>query len=178
MTYRRIKESPDQAVVRSSRAEQAVPRIPGDFTGDAAASCGVDRDDSVDEEIHHYARVHLLSQDLPLSDREWNRPISDKKWNLPLSRKEWHDLTEASATLKAELTSLDDSDESKRERIELELQYSGDLQRRDAQARVNTITPRNKMVRFWTCHDCNHINNRPERCAVCPHWRCASCPNA
>ena len=137
MTYRRITESPDQAVVRSSRAEQAVPRIPGDFTGDAAASCGINRDDSVDEEIHHYARVHLLSQDLPLSDREWNRPISNKEWNLPLSRKEWDDLTEASATLKAELASLDDSDESKRERIELELQYSGDMQRRDARVRLS-----------------------------------------
>ena len=176
MTYRRIIESPNQAVVRSSRAEQAVPRISGDFTGDAAASCGISRDDSVDEEIHHYARVHLLSQDLPLSDIEWNRPISDKEWNLPLSRKEWDDLTEASATLKAELASLDDSDESKRERIELELQYWVDLQMRDAQARVNTKAPRNKMVSFWSCHRCNFINST-EGCTFCSHWRCLTCRN-
>ena len=31
---------------------------------------------------------------------------------------------------------------------------------------------------FWVCHDCQNINNKqlcPERCGVCPHFKCGSC---
>ena len=69
MTYRRRSEDSDQAVVDSSSAEAANPRPPGNLTDRAPASCPKSsRDDSVDEEMHHYTRVQILAQLLHLSD--------------------------------------------------------------------------------------------------------------
>ena len=79
MTYRRKLEDFDQTVGESSSAKAANPRPPGDLAGGSPTSLGISgRDDSVDEEIHHYTRVQIQAQLLLLSDeRQGTADTSD-----------------------------------------------------------------------------------------------------
>ena len=47
----------------------------------------------------------------------------------------------------------------------------------DASGNIHHLQPSDQRG-FWVCHDCGHLNNNalcPERCGVCPHYRCGSC---
>ena len=76
MTYRKILDGPDQTVVESSSAADVSSRPSGDLAGGARSSPGISgRDDSVDDEMHHYTRVQILAQ-LFLSANERQGPFS------------------------------------------------------------------------------------------------------
>ena len=83
MTYRRIIEGLGQTVVESSSDAEANPLTSIDHASPTPSSLGVSgRDDSVDEEIHHYTRVQIQAQLLLLSnERQGTADTSDNLSN-------------------------------------------------------------------------------------------------
>ena len=114
MTYRRKLEDHDQAVVESSSAEAANLRPPG-YLADRAPASGPrsSRGDLVDEEMHHYTRVHILTHFLPLSnERKRTADISDDFSDDEMSAAVI-DLDDSSPTIDFKPTGVGKSEESK-----------------------------------------------------------------
>lgn len=86
MTYRKILDGPNQTVVESSSAVDVNPRPSGDLAGSALSSLRISgRDDSVDDEMHHYTRVQILAQLLLLHDeRQGTADTSNEFYSPPV----------------------------------------------------------------------------------------------
>lgn len=96
---------------------EAVPCQSGDVAGGVSASRGVSsRDDSVDEEMHHYTRVHILAQSLLLPDLKQGSfdnlsdPCEDKTLSVMESEPAGLDDSEKSEAGDEPLIPLDEGD--------------------------------------------------------------------
>ena len=200
MTYRRIIEGLGQTVVGSSSAAEADPRPSGNIADRAPVSCvNSSRDDSVDEEMHHYTRVQILAQLLLLSHErqgtaDTSNDFSDDGMSAVIGLDFCDDMA---AMIDLKPTGVGQSEMSKagaeiNEGPNLTLPgppwditrfptrgpkyrwFEGEGGEEEGSRRGG----RGRRVGFWVCHSCHGINNKglcPERCAVCPHHRCLFC---
>ena len=178
MTYRRILDGPDQTVVESSNAADANSRPSGDLAGGARSSLGIPgRDDSVDDEMHHYTRVQILAQ-LLLSANERQGSFSSSI-----------DFSDADSP--ETITDLDFSDDMSvdpkagaqiNEGLSPNIPESSaeplDMLTKTPVPQPNGEGAYSGSRGFWACHYCNNVNNNalsPVRCCICPHDRCHYC---
>ena len=160
MTYRKILDGSDQTVVESSSAADVNSRPSGDLAGGARSSLGISgRDDSVDDEMHHYTRVQILAQ-LLLSANERQGPFSP---SIDFSDADFPGL----------ITDFDFPNSP----------FESFAEPSDSPTKYPAPEPRGgggraKYSACWMCHECQTVNSgalSPDRCCVCSHYRCHYC---
>lgn len=186
MTYRRIVEGMGQTVVGSSSAAEADPRRSGDLADRATTSCvNSSRDDSVDEEMHHYTRVQILAQLLLSDERQGTADTSNNFSDDGMSAMIGLDFCDdMAAPIDFKPTGVG---KSKRSKAGAVLHERPSLTLPDLPLDISIMFPARgpgvKTIgccggRFWVCHSCDTINNGalcPTRCGFCPHSSCIYC---
>ena len=187
MTYRRIVDDLGQIVVGSSSAAEADPRRSGEHTNHAAASCvNSSRDDSVDEEMHHYTRVRILAHFLLSNERQGTADTSNQFSDDEMSAMIGLDFCDDMAAMTD--TKLTGVEKSERLNASAVLNERPSLTLPDLPLDISTMFPtqgfripqygRGGRGLYWFCHSCHHLNNRalcPSRCGNCPHHSCMFC---